>query len=88
MVKLFFDNLELPEDTLLGLEGKGLKVIFDGLNAKRTLIAAKCIGDGYWFLERPVTTPANVRFLAAPSVRTSGSSSCRLNALSSTEPPT
>jgi len=50
--ELFFDNLEIPEDALLGAEGKGLKVIFDGLNAERTLIAAECIGDGYWFLEK------------------------------------
>ncbi|AMK24674.1 acyl-CoA dehydrogenase family protein [Sphingobium sp. SJ10-10] len=50
--ELFFDNLELPEDALLGAEGKGLKAIFDGLNAERTLIAAECIGDGYWFLEK------------------------------------
>jgi len=50
--ELFFDNLELPEDALLGEEGKGLKVIFEGLNAERTLIAAECIGDGYWFLEK------------------------------------
>ncbi len=50
--ELFFDNLELPKDALLGTEGKGLKVIFDGLNAERTLIAAECIGDGYWFLEK------------------------------------
>ena len=50
--ELFFDNLELPEDALLGQEGKGLRVIFEGLNAERTLIAAECIGDGYWFLER------------------------------------
>ncbi len=50
--ELFFDNLELPEDALLGQEGKGLKVIFEGLNAERTLIAAECIGDGYWFIKR------------------------------------
>lgn len=50
--ELFFDDLELPEDALLGEEGRGLKVIFDGLNAERTLIAAECIGDGYWFVER------------------------------------
>jgi acyl-CoA dehydrogenase len=50
--ELFFDNLELPEDALLGEEGKGLGVIFEGLNAERTLIAAECIGDGYWFLDR------------------------------------
>jgi acyl-CoA dehydrogenase len=50
--ELFFDHLELPEDALLGEEGRGLKVIFEGLNAERTLIAAECIGDGYWFLEK------------------------------------
>ena len=50
--ELFFDQLELPEDALLGQEGQGLKVLFEGLNAERTLIAAECIGDGYWFIER------------------------------------
>ncbi len=58
--ELFFDNLEIPEDALLGQEGKGLKVLFEGLNAERTLIAAECIGDGYWFLER-ATKYANER---------------------------
>ena len=50
--ELFFDNLELPEDALLGEEGKGFKTLLDGLNAERALIAAECIGDGYWFIER------------------------------------
>jgi acyl-CoA dehydrogenase len=58
--ELFFDNLEIPEDALLGEEGKGLGVIFEGLNAERTLIAAECIGDGYWFLDR-ATRYANER---------------------------
>ena len=58
--ELFFDNLEIPEDALLGEEGKGLRVIFEGLNAERTLIAAECIGDGYWFLDR-ATQYANDR---------------------------
>ncbi|MBW7902565.1 MAG: acyl-CoA/acyl-ACP dehydrogenase, partial [Rhodocyclaceae bacterium] len=47
--ELFFDNLEIPEENLIGEEGKGFKYILDGLNAERTLIAAECIGDGYWF---------------------------------------
>jgi acyl-CoA dehydrogenase len=50
--ELFFDNLELPEENLLGPEGQGFKVLLDGLNAERTLIAAECIGDGYWFIDR------------------------------------
>ena len=50
--ELFFDKLEIPEDALLGEEGQGFKTLLDGLNAERTLIAAECIGDGYWFIER------------------------------------
>ena len=50
--ELFFDHLEIPEDALLGEEGKGFKALLDGLNAERTLIAAECIGDGYWFIDR------------------------------------
>ncbi len=50
--ELFFDNLEIPAQNLIGEEGKGFKYILDGLNAERTLIAAECIGDGYWFIER------------------------------------
>ena len=50
--ELFFDNLEIPEDALLGEEGKGFKTLLDGLNAERVLIAAECIGDGYWFIDR------------------------------------
>jgi acyl-CoA dehydrogenase len=50
--ELFFDNLEIPEENLLGPEGKGFKTLLDGLNAERALIAAECIGDAYWFIER------------------------------------
>ena len=50
--ELFFDNLEIPVENLIGEEGKGFKYILDGLNAERTLIAAECIGDGYWFVDR------------------------------------
>ncbi|WP_321816302.1 MULTISPECIES: acyl-CoA dehydrogenase family protein [unclassified Paraburkholderia] len=50
--ELFFDNLDIPADNLIGEEGKGFKYILDGLNAERTLIAAECIGDGYWFIDR------------------------------------
>ncbi|KWR78859.1 acyl-CoA dehydrogenase family protein [Cupriavidus sp. IDO] len=50
--ELFFDNLEIPAENLIGEEGKGLKYILDGLNAERILIAAECVGDGYWFVER------------------------------------
>jgi acyl-CoA dehydrogenase len=52
--ELFFDNLEIPAGNLIGDAGKGFKYILDGLNAERTLIAAECIGDGYWFIDKVV----------------------------------
>jgi acyl-CoA dehydrogenase len=58
--EIFFDNLEVPAENLIGDEGKGFKYILDGLNAERALIAAECIGDGYWFVER-ATKYANER---------------------------
>jgi acyl-CoA dehydrogenase len=50
--ELFFENLEIPAENLIGQEGMGFKYILDGLNAERALIAAECIGDGYWFIDR------------------------------------
>lgn len=50
--EVFFDQLEIPAENLIGAEGQGFKYILDGLNAERTLIAAECIGDAYWFIER------------------------------------
>ena len=60
--ELFFDNLEIPADSLIGEEGKGFRYILDGLNAERTLIAAECIGDGYWFIDK-VTAYAKERIV-------------------------
>tara|TARA_R110001606_G_scaffold84659_1_gene192391 strand:- start:632 stop:1804 length:1173 start_codon:yes stop_codon:yes gene_type:complete len=50
--EVFFDNLVIPAENLIGEEGRGFHHILDGLNAERTLIAAECIGDGYWFVEK------------------------------------
>ncbi|GJE37083.1 acyl-CoA dehydrogenase family protein [Methylobacterium persicinum] len=50
--ELFFDDLEIPAENLIGEEGQGFKYILTGLNAERALIAAECIGDGYWFIDR------------------------------------
>lgn len=50
--ELFFENLEIPAENLIGQEGQGFRYILDGLNAERALIAAECIGDGYWFIDR------------------------------------
>jgi acyl-CoA dehydrogenase len=58
--ELFFDDLEIPAENLIGEEGKGFRYILDGLNAERTLIAAECIGDGYWFIDK-VTAYAKER---------------------------
>jgi acyl-CoA dehydrogenase len=50
--ELFFDDFKVPAENLIGEEGKGFRYILDGMNAERILIAAECIGDGYWFIER------------------------------------
>jgi len=50
--EVFIDNLEVPAENLIGEEGKGFRYILDGMNAERILIAAECIGDGHWFIER------------------------------------
>jgi acyl-CoA dehydrogenase len=50
--EVFFDNLEIPAENLIGEEGQGFRYILTGLNAERTLIAAECIGDAYWFVEK------------------------------------
>ena len=50
--ELFFDDLEIPAENLIGEEGQGFKYILTGLNAERALIAAECIGDGYWFIDK------------------------------------
>ncbi|MEE8626082.1 MAG: acyl-CoA dehydrogenase family protein, partial [Acidiferrobacterales bacterium] len=47
--ELFFSDLEIPAENLIGEEGKGFRYILDGMNAERILIAAECVGDGYWF---------------------------------------
>ncbi len=52
--EVFFDGVELPQDALIGEEGKGFRYILDGMNAERVLIAAECIGDGRWFIDRAV----------------------------------
>jgi acyl-CoA dehydrogenase len=57
--ELFFDNLEIPIENLIGEEGKGFKYILDSLNAERTLIAAECIGDAHWFIEKVVSYANN-----------------------------
>ena len=50
--EVFFDNLRIPKSSLIGEEGKGFRYILDGMNAERILIAAECIGDARWFIDR------------------------------------
>ena len=50
--EIFFDGVEIPQEALVGEEGKGFRYILDGMNAERILIAAECIGDGQWFVEK------------------------------------
>jgi acyl-CoA dehydrogenase len=50
--EVFFDNLEIPAESIVGEEGQGFRYILDGLNAERTLIAGECIGDGWWFIDK------------------------------------
>ncbi len=50
--EVFLDSLEIPKENLIGEEGLGFKYLLDGLNVERILVAAECIGDGYWFIEK------------------------------------
>ncbi len=50
--EVFFDNVHIPADSLIGEEGRGFRYVLDGMNAERILIAAECIGDGRWFVRR------------------------------------
>ncbi|SCK08518.1 acyl-CoA dehydrogenase [Streptomyces sp. WMMB 714] len=50
--EVFFDDVHIPADSLIGEEGKGFRYVLDGMNAERILIASECIGDGRWFVER------------------------------------
>ncbi len=58
--ELFLDDLEIPAENLIGAEGQGFRYLLDGLNAERALIAAECIGDGHWFIDK-VTSYAKER---------------------------
>ena len=71
--ELFFDNLRVPAENLIGEEGMGFRYILDGMNAERILIAAECVGDGRWFIERAVKY-ANEREVFGRPI---GRASCR-----------
>ncbi|MEM7226489.1 MAG: acyl-CoA dehydrogenase family protein [Pseudomonadota bacterium] len=64
--EVFFDNLAIPADSLIGEEGAGFRYILDGMNAERILIAAECIGDARWFIEKGAKYAAERRVFARP----------------------
>jgi acyl-CoA dehydrogenase len=64
--EVFFDNLEVPAENLIGEEGKGFRYILDGMNAERILVATECIGDGRWLLRRGVDYANERRVFGRP----------------------
>jgi hypothetical protein len=52
--EIFFDNMEVPAENLIGEEGRGFRYILDGMNAERLLISAECVGDAKWFINKAV----------------------------------
>ncbi len=70
--ELFFDDLKVPVENLIGEEGKGFKYILDGMNAERILIAAECIGDGRFFIDRASKYASERQVFGAPIGRNQG----------------
>ena len=64
--ELFFEGLEIPAENLIGEEGQGFRYILDGLNAERALIAAECVGDGYWFIDKVTQYAGERRVFGRP----------------------
>ena len=67
--EVFIDDLEIPADNLVGEEGMGFRYILDGMNAERILIAAECVGDGRWFVERAADYAKRARGVRPPDRR-------------------
>ena len=68
--ELFFDDLRVPAENLIGEEGQGFRYILSGMNAERILIAAECIGDAKWFIDKASPTPRSAWCSAGRSART------------------
>jgi alkylation response protein AidB-like acyl-CoA dehydrogenase len=64
--EVFFDNMEIPADSLVGVEGRGFRYILDGMNAERLLIAAECIGDAKWFIAKAKDYAINRQVFGRP----------------------
>ncbi|MCP4489092.1 MAG: acyl-CoA/acyl-ACP dehydrogenase [Gammaproteobacteria bacterium] len=70
--ELFFDNLSVPRENLIGEEGEGFKYILDGMNAERILIAAECIGDARWFIDKASDYACEREVFGAPIGKNQG----------------
>jgi acyl-CoA dehydrogenase len=68
--EVFFENVRVPADSLIGVEGEGFRYILSGMNAERILIAAECIGDAKWFIDKAALTRASAWCSAGRSART------------------
>ena len=64
--EVFFDNMIIPEDALVGEEGQGFRYILSGMNAERLLISAECIGDAKWFIEKATNYAAERNVFKRP----------------------
>ena len=64
--EVFFDDVRVPADNLVGEEGQGFRYILDGMNSERTLIAAECIGDGRWFIDKASSYARDRRVFGRP----------------------
>ncbi|MEY5037023.1 MAG: hypothetical protein RL472_129 [Pseudomonadota bacterium] len=70
--EVFFDNLRIPADALVGEEGKGFRYILSGMNSERILIAAECVGDAKWFLKKGADYAKERIVFGAPIGRNQG----------------
>src|SRR5580698_9971918 len=70
--EIFFDDLRVPAENLIGEEGEGFRYILSGMNAERILIAAECIGDAKWFIEKAVAYAKERQVFDRPIGRNQG----------------
>src|SRR5207245_10975642 len=78
---LFFDDVEIPADSLIGEEGAGFAYILDGMNAERILVGSESIGDGRWFVDKAVTYSSQRVVFSRPT----GATQCWQFAIDSAE---
>lgn len=70
--EVFFDDVKVPAENLIGEEGKGFRYILDGMNAERTLIASECLGDAQWFIKKATDYASERKVFGAPIGKNQG----------------